>query len=92
MSDEPGDDECDATDDGAARPATRHAQKMASCVDAGPGSRLHAAIASSNSSAQPLLALDAQVAQQRDVRGWAAEADAADASPLRGDRHGNDGR
>src|SRR5205823_5691849 len=26
-------------------PATRHAQKIASCVDAGPGSRLHAATA-----------------------------------------------
>jgi hypothetical protein len=32
-------------------PRTRHAQKIASWVDAGPGSRLHAAIASSNSSA-----------------------------------------
>ena len=30
-------------------PRTRQAQKIASCVDAGPGSRLHAAIASSNS-------------------------------------------
>ena len=33
------------------RPRTRHAQKIASSVDAGPGSRLHAAIASSNSAA-----------------------------------------
>ena len=33
-----------------AGPRTRHAQKIASCVEAGPGSRLHAAIASSNSS------------------------------------------
>src|SRR5436190_2260772 len=32
-------------------PATRQAEKMASCVDAGPGSRLHAAIASSKSCA-----------------------------------------
>jgi hypothetical protein len=32
-------------------PRTRHAQKIASSVDAGPGSRLHAAIASSNSAA-----------------------------------------
>ena len=30
-------------------PATRHAEKIASCVDAGPGNKLHAAIASSNS-------------------------------------------
>ena len=37
------------------RPRTRHAQKMASSVEAGPGSRLQAAIASSNSveSSQP---------------------------------------
>ena len=34
-----------------ARPRTRHAQKIASSVDAGPGSRLQAAIASSNSAA-----------------------------------------
>ena len=33
------------------RPRTRHAQKIASSVDAGPGSRLQAAIASSNSAA-----------------------------------------
>jgi len=33
------------------RPRTRHAQKIASSVEAGPGSRLHAAIASSNSAA-----------------------------------------
>ncbi len=32
-------------------PRRRQAQKMASCVDAGPGSRLVAAIASSNSAA-----------------------------------------
>jgi len=32
-------------------PRTRHAQKIASSVDAGPGSRLHAAMASSNSAA-----------------------------------------
>ncbi len=40
-----------------ARPRTRHAQKIASSVDAGPGSRLQAAIASSNSAAssQPRL-------------------------------------
>ena len=31
------------------RPRTRQAQKIASCVEAGPGSRLQAAIASSNS-------------------------------------------
>ena len=34
-----------------AGPATLHAQKIASCVDAGPGKRLHAEIASSNSDA-----------------------------------------
>ena len=33
------------------RPRTRHAQKIASSVDAGPGRRLQAAIASSNSAA-----------------------------------------
>ena len=33
------------------RPRTRQAQKIASSVEAGPGSRLHAAMASSNSSA-----------------------------------------
>ena len=33
------------------RPRTRQAVKMASCVEAGPGSRLQAAIASSNSPA-----------------------------------------
>ena len=33
-------------------PATRHAQKIASWVEAGPGSRLHAAIPSSNSPAE----------------------------------------
>ena len=33
------------------RPRTRQAQKMASSVEAGPGSRLHAAMASSNSCA-----------------------------------------
>jgi hypothetical protein len=34
-----------------ARPRSRHAQKIASWVEAGPGSRLHAAMASSNSGA-----------------------------------------
>src|ERR1700722_17258603 len=34
-----------------ARPRTRHAQKIESSVDAGPGSRLQVAIASSNSAA-----------------------------------------
>ena len=62
-----------------ARPRTRQAQKIASWVEAGPGSRLQAAIASSNSRAlEPPPPLDAQLAQQRDVRGRAAEADAAD--------------
>ncbi len=32
-----------------AQPRSRHAQRMASCVDAGPGSRLQAAMPSSNS-------------------------------------------
>ena len=38
-----------------ARPRSRQAQKMANCVEAGPGSRLQTAIASSNSraSSQP---------------------------------------
>ena len=67
-------------------PATRHAEKMASWVDAGPGNRLHAAIASSNSlRREPSSPLDAEVAQERDVGGRAAEADAADAPPLPGD-------
>ena len=36
--------------------------------------------------AEPLAALDAQVAQQGDVGRWTAEADASDPSPLRDDR------
>ena len=66
-----------------ARPRTRQAQKIASWVEAGPGSRLQAATASSNSCASShLRSSHAQLAQQGDVRGRAAEADAADAAPL----------
>ena len=63
--------------------ATRQAQKIASWVDAGPGSRLQAAMASSNSrGVHPLLPLDAQLTQQRDVGGRAAEPDEADPAPF----------
>ena len=68
-------------------PRTRHAQKIASSVDAGPGSRLHAAIASSNSAASSHpRGLDAQLAQQRDVRRRPAEPDDPDPAPLPQDR------
>ena len=52
-------------------PATRHAEKMASWVEAGPGNRLHAAIASSNSpGVSHPSPLDAQLAQRARC-GWA---------------------
>ena len=69
------------------RPRTRQAQKIASSVEACPGSRLHVVMASSNSlRVQPLPALDAQLPQQCDVRGRPAETDAPDPPPL--PRHG----
>ena len=73
------------------RPRSRQAQKMASWVEAGPGSRLVAEMPSSNSWAlsQPTF-FDAEFAEQRDVGGRSAEADDPDAAPLAhdgGERH-----
>ena len=64
-------------------PATIHAHKIASCVDAGPGNRLQAAIASSKSRRlDPPPSAHTELAQERDVRRRSAEADATDAAPL----------
>ena len=68
------------------RPRTRHPQKIASWVEDGPGSRLQAAIASSNSTSSIHLAPHAEVAQQPDVGRRAAEAHAPQPAPLTQDR------
>ena len=73
-------------------PRSRQAQRMASCVEAGPGRRLVAAMPSSNSSWLSQRAFDAQGAEQGDVGRRAAEADAPDAAPLLGDGGQGDGR
>ena len=50
------------------RPRNRQAQKTASCVDAGPGRRLVAATASSNSTSSIHRALDRAAAAKRCAR------------------------
>ena len=74
-----------------ARLRSRQAQKMASWVEAGPGHQ----VADGDgvlelAGVQPAPALDAQLAQQPDVRGRPAEPDAADPAPFpqnRRERH-----
>jgi len=73
---------------GSRRPvrAKRHAQKIANCVEAGPGRRFVVAdgILELLGRDPPLL-IDAHPAQQCDMGRWAAESDAAQAAPLSGD-------
>ena len=79
----PGTMNADAADDRPGGPRTRQAQKIASWVDAGPGQQVAGGDRVLElARIQPAAALDAQFAQQRDVRGRAAEADAADPAPL----------
>ena len=56
---------------------------MASCVEAGPGSKLVAETPSSKFlRAQPSTVIDAKCAQKRDVRRGTPEPDDPDAAPL----------
>ena len=65
------------------RPRTRQAQKIASWVEAGPGQQVaRGDRVLELPGVQPPLVVHAQLAQQRDVRGRAAEPDAADPPPL----------
>ena len=76
-----------------AAPATRYAHRIASWVDAGPGSRLQAAFASSNDPRlDPATAADRQIAQQRDVCRRSAEAGQSDPQPLARDGRERDVR
>ena len=72
-------------------PPIRQAQKMASCVEAGPGRRFVAAIASSNSAGLSQERRSTQSSRRRAM--WAGgppKPDAADPSPLAGDREERD--
>ena len=65
------------------RPRTRHAQKMASSVEAGPGSRLQAAIASSSSAASSQPSRSTHSRRSSAMRGGrAAEPGDPDPAPL----------
>ncbi len=68
-------------------PPSRHAQKMANWVDAGPGSRFVAATPSSNSRADSHARSSTHsFRSERDVHRRSAEASAADPAPLAPDR------
>ena len=85
---QPRDDEAETADEAhRAHPRRRQAQRMASWVEAGPGSRLVTEIPSSNSRAlnQPRSS-DAEPSQGRDVGRRPPEASNPDPGPLAHDR------